>query len=875
MPDQVPSPCDPADAEAEARRLAALRTFSIVDTPDEIEFDRLVRLAAEICDTPMAAISIIDDRRLWFKAVQGLSMREMDLSIAFCKHGIRQDGFYQVPDASVDPLFHDNPTVTGPPGLRFYAGYPLRTQGGHALGMLAVLDTQPRALTPRQRRQLHTLGMLAMVTLELRRRQLMLREVLGEHAQRHAVLQRLTADVARAGYWQLAAGIDAIEASDETLALLEWPAGTQLSVATLLQRFDPESRAAWQTALAESFSSGVSFDVASALQIGNRQVCLRWLARPEADKSGDGVRRLIGVVQDVSEFHEIERAAHRWNERFRLVAQLTSDAIWEWDVARDRVWSGERLLKPPGHPGGSLGLSEALKLLHPDERERVAHEIDATLASGVVSWTSTFRLQRGGGAYAWVENRAHVVRDQGGKALRIVGCLKDVSVQMRMEAQRRQDEHRIHQLAFYDQLTGLPNRRALMERLQHALAASQRRHEHGALMFLDLDNFKTFNDAFGHDVGDELLKQVGSRLHRGIRGLDTVARLGGDEFVILLEELGGDPDVAALQAETAAKKILDEFKRPFDLGQTTHDCTASIGVTLFEGHSGSIDDLLKQADLAMYESKQAGRNTVHFFDPRMQWLVTERARLEADLRHALQRDEFVLHYQPQWTRDGQLAGMEALLRWQHPQRGLVCPDAFIGTCEESGIILPIGRRVLQQACEQQVAWRAAGLPDVRVSVNISSRQLRSPDFIDAVCTALDQSGASPHCLELELTESMLLQEVGASVDKMRALRRLGVHFALDDFGTGYSSLSLLQRLPLDQLKIDRSFVHELDQPGNDPAVVQAIISLGKNLKLRLIAEGIETRAQQQRLVALGCDEFQGFLLGQSMPAQEAARLIAH
>ncbi len=875
MADSLPSPYDSLAANTEANRLAALRTYSIIDTPDEIEFDRLVRLAAEICDTPMAAISILDDRRLWFKAVWGLSMREMDLSMAFCKHGIRQDGFYQVPDASVDPLFRDNPTVTGSPGLRFYAGYPLRTQGGYALGMLAVLDTQPRALTPRQREQLQTLGMLAMVTLELRRRQLMLREVLGEHAQRHAVLQSLTADVARAGYWQLAAGTDAISASDETLALLEWPVGSALSMPALLRQCDPESQAVWQFALAESFSSGVVFDVASAMLIGGRQRYLRWLARPDGDKAGGTVRRLIGIVQDVSEFHEIECSAHRWNERFRLVAQLTSDEIWEWDVARDKLWSGKRLLGLVGHRGGAPGMSEALKLLHPEDRERVAREIGATLTSGAVSWTSTFRLQRDGGSYAWVDNHAQVVRDQNGKVLRVVGCLKDVSAQMQLEAQRRLDEQRIHQLAFYDQLTGLPNRRALMERLQHALAVSRRRHEHGALMFLDLDNFKTFNDAFGHDIGDELLKQVGSRLHRSIRSLDTVARLGGDEFVILLEELGSDPGVAALQAETAAQKILDEFKRPFDLGQTVHDCTSSVGVTLFQGQSESIDDLLKQADLAMYESKQAGRNTVRFFDPHMQWLVTERARLEADLRQAAQRQEFVLHYQPQWTRDGHLAGLEALLRWQHPQRGLVYPDEFISACEETGIVVPIGRWILQHACEQQAAWRAAGLPDVRVSVNVSPRQLRSPDFIEAVRTALAQSGVSPSCLELELTESMLLQDVAASVDKMRTLKQLGVRFSLDDFGTGYSSLSLLQHLPLDQLKIDRSFVHQLGQPNHDSAVVQSIISLGKNMKLRLIAEGIETRAQQQALVALGCDEFQGFLLGSSLPAQEVARLLVH
>ena len=875
MPDDSPSPCGPADPLQEKQRLAALRAYSIVGTPREVEFDSLVKLAADLCETPMAAISIIDEHRLWFKASWGLSMQEMDLSQAFCTHGIRQAGFYQVPDALRDPLYRDNPLVSGEASLRFYAGYPLRTQGGQVLGMLAVLDHQPRALTPKQREQLQTLSMQVMVTLELRRRQLLLHQVLGEQAQDRSVLQQLSADVARIGYWQLQAGSTLFEGSDEALSLLGRLPGERLDINALSEQVSPDCRDDWNAALEIAFVSGVPMDIECQVHTCNGDSHVRWLASPEFEPGSLTVRRLLGVLQDVSEFREIERAAHRWNERFRLVAQLISDALWEWDVAADSLWWGERMLRLLGLRKAVCRQADGLALVHPDDRARVEREITATLASPSADWSSTFRLRRGDGTWAWVEDRARVVRDSEGKPQRLVGCLRDVSQQVQMEAQRRLDEQRIHELAFYDQLTGLPNRRALMDRLQHALAASRRHHQHGALMFLDLDNFKTFNDASGHDVGDELLKQVGCRLRGSVRELDTVVRLGGDEFVVLLEELGGDATAAAPRAETAARKVLDEFKRPFDLSQTLHDCTASIGVALFEGQAGSIDELLKQADLAMYESKQAGRNSVHFFDPRMQRLVKERARLEADLRQATQRQEFVLHYQPQWARDGRLVGMEALLRWQHPQRGLVSPDEFIGACEDTGLVVPIGRWVLQSACEQQAAWRASGLPEVRVSVNISPRQLRNADFVETVQTALERSGSPPHGLELELTESLLLQDVDASVAKMQVLRRLGVRFSLDDFGTGYSSLSLLQKLPLDQLKIDRTFVHGLDEPGHDAAVVQSIISLGKTLKLRLIAEGIETDAQRQRLVALGCDEFQGFLLGGSMPAEDAARLITH
>lgn len=874
MPDSSVDPCSGSDPHAELPRLAALHAFSILDTPAEIEFDRLVKLAAELCDTPMAAISMVDEHRLWFKASHGLTMTEMDLSLAFCTHGIRQPGFYQVPDALLDPQYRSNPLVTGEPNLRFYAGYPLRTQGGQVLGMLAVLDRQPRTLTPRQREQLETLSMQAMITLELRRRQLMLHQMLGEQARGHAVLEQLGADVARLGYWQLDSPSSDFAWTDEALAVLGRAPGRPLPMAELLPLIDPACKDDWSAALAACFASGIPLDHECPVLAHGREIHLRWLATPQFDKRDGSVTQLVGVVQDVSEFREVERAAHRWHERYRLVATLTSDAVWEWDIGTDIIWWGERMRQLLGPHTGICHQRDALRLVHPDDRARVQRELEETLAAADRSqWLANFRVLRTDQSSLWIEDRAHIVRDHSGKALRMVGCLKDVSAQVEYETQRRADERRIHQLAFYDPLTRLPNRVALLDRLQQALSGARRHGQHGALMFLDLDNFKTLNDTQGHDIGDRLLQQVAQRLQACVRGEDTVARLGGDEFVVLLEELGDDPRLAALQAESAAKKLLSAFRQVFNLGTVLYSCTTSIGVTLFDGEPESVDELLKQADLAMYESKQAGRDTVHFFDPRMQRLVMQRATLEADLRRALQRQEFVLHYQPQWSRDGRLAGLEALLRWKHPRNGLVYPDEFIGVCEESGLILPIGRWVLQAACEQLATWHRSGLRDTRISVNVSPRQLRSPDFVDEVRTALQANNATPSCLKLELTESMLLRDVEASIEKMSELRSLGVRFALDDFGTGYSSLSLLQRLPLDQIKIDQSFVHGLGKPGNDSAVVQSIITLGKNLHMAVIAEGIETTEQRDLLAAFGCDEFQGFLHGRSMPAEDAGLLV--
>ena len=325
----------------------------------------------------------------------------------------------------------------------------------------------------------------------------------------------------------------------------------------------------------------------------------------------------------------------------------------------------------------------------------------------------------------------------------------------------------------------------------------------------------------------------------------------------------------------APRKIVDALSAPYDLRGRHYDCSASLGITLFDGEAPGVEELLKQADLAMYGAKQAGRNTLRFFDPRMQQLLVQRASMEAALRRASLQHEFELHYQPQLGRDGQLRGMEALVRWRHPQRGLVMPDEFIPTAEETGLILPLGRWVLQTACRQLVAWNEMGLQPIRMSVNVSPRQLRSPDFVDEVRQALMTNGADPRYLKLELTESMLVTDVSETAAKMRVLKALGVRFSLDDFGTGYSSLSILQQLPLDQLKIDQSFVQRI---GNEPrdgdaAIIQSIITLGKSLHMRVIAEGIETPSQQEKLRALGCDEFQGILHGASMPADKARCLM--
>ncbi len=774
MAEVIGYPCEGTGA-AEQGRLTTLRAYSILDTPPEIAFDRLVKLAAQLCRTPIAALSMVDEKRQWFKAVEGLPIRETSISVSFCKHAILQPDYFEVRDAQLDPRFCDNVLVTGPPYIRFYAAYPLVAPDGNALGTLMVIDRVSRHLTTRQREQLKTLAQQAMISIELRRRELFLHQVLDQEMQKHLSLNKVASEVVR------------------------------------ILGLDPKDKA----------------------------------------------------FRDVE--HAVLAATEQLRQRAALLDQA-KDAIFVKDLEqRITLWNGgaERLFGYTRDEALGRRAAELLEISAEDQR-MMLKSLEST-----DEYTGEQVQRCKDGHHVRVLGHLTRVRDEVTRTPKaILAIWSDIT-------DLRRDQEKVQYLAFHDPLTQLPNRVALMDRLNHAYAVSCRHGQHGALIFLDLDNFKILNDTFGHDTGDLLLQQVAARLRASVRSVDTIARLGGDEFVLLLEELGTDERKAAIQAETAARKIVEALSAPYDLRGRHYDCSASLGITVFDGHASGVDELLKQADMAMYGAKQAGRNTLRFFDPRMQQLLVERASLEADLRRASLQQEFELHYQPQLDRDGKLRGMEALVRWRHPKRGLVMPDEFIPTAEETGFILSLGRWVLQRACLQLAAWAAMGLQPIRVSVNVSPRQLRSADFVNDVRLALADSGADPFCLKLELTESMLVTEVPETAAKMRALNGLGVRFSLDDFGTGYSSLSILQQLPLDQLKIDQSFVQRIDgeQHDSDAAIIQSIITLGKSLHMRVIAEGIETTSQQETLRALGCDEFQGFLHGPSVPADEARLLM--
>jgi diguanylate cyclase (GGDEF)-like protein/PAS domain S-box-containing protein len=461
------------------------------------------------------------------------------------------------------------------------------------------------------------------------------------------------------------------------------------------------------------------------------------------------------------------------------------------------------------------------------------------------------------------------VKNEAGEVTHYVAIFVDIT-------SRKATENRVQHLAFYDPLTQLPNRRLLLNRLEQALATSARHKLLGALLFVDLDNFKTINDTLGHEHGDRLLEQAAQRLSDCMREGDTVARIGGDEFVVMLEELADTPMEAANHAEGVAEKIRFSLGQPYTLAGSTQLSTTSIGVTLFGGNTATtVDEPIKHAELAMFQAKASGRNAVRFFDPQMQAVVSARASMEAELREALELGQLELHYQAQVVGDGRLTGAEALVRWNHPLRGQVSPVEFIGLAEETGLILPLGQWVLETACEQLALWSTRhGLDTLTVAVNVSSRQFLHPDFVQQVLDTLERTGASAKRLKLELTESLLVSDVDDVIAKMVKLKAHGVGFSLDDFGTGYSSLSYLKRLPLDQLKIDQGFVRNILTDGNDAAIAKMVVALAESLGLSVIAEGVEMQAQKEFLARLGCHAYQGYLYGRPVNIQAFEALAA-
>ncbi len=452
---------------------------------------------------------------------------------------------------------------------------------------------------------------------------------------------------------------------------------------------------------------------------------------------------------------------------------------------------------------------------------------------------------------------------------KICGTLRDITEQKQAEA-------RIEHLAYFDALTELPNRRLLLDRLEQNISRARRHNHYGAMLFLDLDRFKNINDSLGHPVGDMLLKDVAKRLSIDLRAEDTVSRLGGDEFVMLLSDLGTDPIDAAAAAQRKAEEIQHHLAQKYLISGHELHITPSIGVAMFPSNENSNDtgtDILRYADTAMYRAKDDGRDTIRFFLPSMQSAADSRLVIEKELRHALEKNEFSLFFQPQVDQSGQILGAETLIRWNHSTKGFISPATFIPVAEATGMILPIGEWVLRNACQHLKAWSDAGLPIQHLAVNVSPRQFRQPDFIRQVSLILEETGADPSLLGLELTEGMVIDNIIDTIEKMQGLKQLGIELSIDDFGTGYSSLTYLKRMPLDILKIDQSFVRDISTDANDAAIVETIISMADHLDLKVIAEGVETEAELSFLVEKGCKIYQGYHFSKPMPNNQFTKQL--
>lgn len=576
-----------------------------------------------------------------------------------------------------------------------------------------------------------------------------------------------------------------------------------------------------------------------------------------------GADNFVCLAQDVTEKRQAETALKESEERLKLAVTATRSGVWDADLRRGTCWWSPEFIAMLGYTSDEMpariGVWE--KLIHPDDREWVQALAESFIDGKAAVYRPIYRLRRKDGAWIWIEAMGHCLREADGRAHRFIGAMSDVTDRKKQEAQ-------LLRMSTQDALTGLPNRALLLDRLNHALSLARRRGRLLGALYIDLDRFKLVNDSLGHETGDSLLTMAVERIIReALRPSDTLGRLGGDEFLIIAEELG-DPQEAARVAEA----VLEAVRRPFIVNGRGLFASMSIGIALDRRDVADGASLLRFADAAMQAAKSGGGGDYRFFQPEMNAEAMARLELERDLRQAVDQNQFIIHYQPKFAVDGlRLVGAEALIRWRHPERGLVPPALFIPVAEQTGLIVPIGLWVLRESMRQAAEWAARGYAPLPVAVNLSVRQLPDESACGPILAAIAAAGAQPSWLELEITETMMMDNMRVIVPALRRLRDAGVAVSVDDFGTGHSSLAYLRKLPINTLKIDRSFISDVDSDADSAAIAATIISMGKQLGLQVVAEGIETQSQLDFLRGRGCDMAQGYFLGMPTTADELER----
>ena len=618
----------------------------------------------------------------------------------------------------------------------------------------------------------------------------------------------------------------------------------------------PEDRERVSHAIHAALEANEAFDV--EYRIRRADGCTRWVL-----ERGVGLRNthgqlawIEGFIQDISERMAANQALHEAVRRYRSLFEHATEGIFQTTPEGRYLNANPALARIYGHASADdliAHLHDIPRQLYVQPGQR-AEFVRLMQAHGVVRNFES-QVYRHDGSIIWISENARAVRNVDGSVQFFEGTVVDIT-------ERRQHDAELEYQASHDSLTGLPNRSLLRDRIEQAIAKARRDSHHVAVVFIDLDHFKLINDSLGHHVGDRLLLEVADRLMACVRGHDSVARQGGDEFVIVLTEQHDENETIAV-----VSRLLDAISQPWVDEDQEYGLSCSVGISCYPNDGSDPDALLRCADAAMYKAKASGRSTYHFYTPELNQAISERLELENSLRHALERNEFRVYYQPRIeVASGRIVGAEALIRWDCPGKGIIPPDSFISIAEETGLIIPIGQWILQEACRQNSAWQRAGLPPISVSVNLSPIQFRHAGLVESVADALDRAQLDPACLELELTESFVMHDAERINVAMQSLKALGVDIAVDDFGTGYSSLSYLKRFPVDRLKVDKSFVRDIDSDPDNAAIVRAIITLGHALGLKVVAEGVETRGHLEFLQQHDCDELQGYYFSRPVPA---------
>ncbi|MBC7621861.1 MAG: EAL domain-containing protein [Aeromicrobium sp.] len=910
----------------------ALARYEILATPPEAVFDDVARRAAEVLKGAYGAISFFDDAAddagEWFKSAVGLPgkrfIRAESFFLPFAAGALGADGgsmearssarYCIINDTLSDKRTRDHAWVANAPHICFYAGVLILSRERMPIGVLAVFDMFGREIKAIDLEVLVNLADLITARLEARA------EVRRERRERQrpdsgsyptgltkpqmepqiAAADEHVTNLARE-FAQLEELLEAEIATRQSteVQLREEKEFSDAVIASLPGAFFMFDKHGKMVRWNQSFRqhTGYAEDEIGALRavefIAHHDRALvadairRILERAEemtlevdliTRDGGDapyvltgrrleigGERYCIGVGRDISERRRTEGEIRDAKERLDLALEGSSLALWDWDVSTNEVffsdgWAEMLGITPDGTGGAILRGEQVVGLNHVEDQPRFEAAMSNALRGTSDEFTCDYRVPDIDGNWIWLHSSGKVTeRDASGRVRRMTGTIANITA-------RKAAEERVEFLATRDPLTGLPNRMLLNDRLALGLANAARKKTRLAFMFIDLDRFKTINDSLGHDVGDELLKRVASRLSACVRASDTVARLGGDEFAIILENLPPDGQ----EVQSIAEKMISSLAAPIQVGEHQLNTSCSLGIAVFPDDGGDAQTIMKHADVAMYDAKAKGRNNYQFFSQAMNAKAQERLAVENLLRLAQRKNELLLYYQPRvGFKTGEVTGVEALLRWNHPQLGLVAPHHFLSVAEDSGLIVPIGEWVFEEAFRQVAEWQQKSERSLAVAVNLSGAQLvDAKRLMAAIEGALKKSGLDPHDVELELTESMLLKNSDEAAAVLQRLGELGVGIAVDNFGTGVSSLSYLRQLPIDSIKVDSSFVRDIGTDPNDEAIIRAIIAMTHSLKLNVVAEGVEREEQYRVLRDLECDEYQGFYFSKPLPPEE-------